>query len=90
MKGFAVGATQEVERRAYAMVDAHPHFHGRAARFNFACHKDVLVVRGMVRTIYLKQLLQRVLSNLIGIRFIDNQVTVMSDYGLVGFGDDTD
>jgi hypothetical protein len=85
-----VDTTQDIERRAYAIVDAHPHFHGRAARFNFACQKDVLVVRGMVRTIYLKHLLQSVLSDLIGIRCVDNQVTVMSDYGLVGFGDETD
>jgi hypothetical protein len=50
----------------------------------------VLVVRGTVRTFYLKQMVQTVLKEVTGVRRIDNQVTVMSDYGLCGFGDDTD
>jgi hypothetical protein len=85
-----VDTTREIERRAYSKVDAHPHFHGRAAWFEYVCRKDVLIVRGMVRTLYLKQILQNVLNDLNGVRFVDNQVTVMSDYGLLGFGDDTD
>ena len=81
---------REIERRAYDMLDAHPHFHGRADGFEFACGKDTLVVRGMVRTFYLKQVLQTVLKDVTGVRRIDNQVTVMSDYGICGFGDETD
>jgi hypothetical protein len=87
---LAMESKREIERRAHEMLDAHPHFHGRASRFEFACGRDVLVVRGTVRTFYLKQMLQTVLKNVTGIRRIDNQVTVVSDYGLYEFGDDTD
>ncbi|MEX2306226.1 MAG: hypothetical protein WD738_01460 [Pirellulales bacterium] len=62
--------------RAYEILDAHTHFRGRAARFEFVCREDVLVVRGAVATFYLKQLLQRVLKDVDGIRVVDNQVTV--------------
>jgi hypothetical protein len=86
----AMESQREIERRAFDMLDAHPHFHGRAATFEFACGKDVLVVRGMVRTFYLKQMLQTALRNVSGARRIDNQVRVISDYGLVGIGDETD
>lgn len=74
--------TPEIERRAYDILDAHPYFHGRAAKFEFTCGKDVLVVRGAVRTFYLKQMLQTVLKEVSGIQRIDNQVTVMCDNGL--------
>jgi hypothetical protein len=87
---LAMESKREIERRAYDIIDAHPHFHGRAARFELTCGKDVLVVRGMVRTFYLKQMLQTVLKDVCGVGRIDNQVTVMSDYGLCGFGDGTD
>ena len=87
---LAMESKLEIERRAHDILDAHPHFHGRAARFEFVCGKDVLVVRGTVRTFYLKQMLQTVLKDVTGVRYIDNQVTVMSEYGLCGIGDDTD
>ena len=77
-------ALQKVEQCAHALVNAHPHFHGRAARFEFVCREEVLVVRGLVPTFYLKQVLQTVLKGLDGIRLIDNQVTVVSPDGLSG------
>lgn len=81
---------REIERRAYEILDSHPHFHGRADGFELVYGKDALVVRGKVRTFYLKQMLQTVLKDLSGIQRIDNQVKVISDYGLCGFGDDTE
>jgi hypothetical protein len=78
-------APQRVEQCAHALVNAHPHFHGRATRFEFECREEVLIVRGLVPTFYLKQVLQTVLRGLDGIRLIDNQVTVASPDGLSGF-----
>lgn len=72
------GKDREIEQRAHAIVGAHHHFHGRAAHFAFECREGVLIVRGSVSTFYLKQVLQRVLKDVDGIRTIDNQVTVIS------------
>jgi hypothetical protein len=77
-------APQQVEQSAHALVNAHPHFHGRAAQFEFVCREEVLVVRGLVPTFYLKQVLQTVLKDLDGVRLIDNRVTVTSLDGLSG------
>ena len=78
-------ALRKVEQRAHALVNAHPHFHGRAAQFEFVCREEVLVVRGLVPTFYLKQVLQTMLKDLDGVSLIDNQVTVVSPDGLSGF-----
>ena len=71
-------ATDLIVERAYAVLDAHSHFRGRAFRFEFVCQDDVLIVRGAVPTFYLKQVLQSVLKDVDGVRVIDNQVTVVS------------
>ena len=76
---------RDVEQCAHDLVNAHPHFHGRAAQFEFVCREEALVVRGLVPTFYLKQVLQTVLKNLDGVRLIDNQVTVLSPDGLSQF-----
>lgn len=76
---------RKVEQCAHSLVNAHPHFHGRAAQFEFVCREEVLVVRGLVPTFYLKQVLQTVLKTLDGVTLIDNQVTVLSPDGLSGF-----
>lgn len=78
-------ALRKVEQCAYEVVDAHPHFHGRAAQFEFACREEVLIVRGLVPTFYLKQVLQTALKGLDGVRIVDNQVTVISPDGLSGY-----
>jgi hypothetical protein len=69
---------KDIADRAYAMLEAHAHFRGRAGRFEFVCQEDVLVVRGAVPSFYLKQVLQTVLKDVDGVRQIDNQVTVVS------------
>jgi hypothetical protein len=64
--------------RAYATLEAHAHFRGRAGRFELVCLGDVLVVRGAVPSFYLKQVLQTILRDVDGIGQIDNQVAVIS------------
>lgn len=69
---------REAELRAYGSLDANYLFHGRAARFEFECRQGVLTVRGSVPTFYLKQMLQRLLIDVEGVRQVDNQVRVTS------------
>jgi hypothetical protein len=73
---------EPVVQRAQAMLNTHIHFRGRAARFEFDFQEDVLIVRGTVPTFYLKQILQRALKDVEGVRLIDNQVQVISAAGL--------
>jgi hypothetical protein len=73
-----------MEQRARALVEAHSHFVGRARLFEFQFSDDVLVVRGNVPTFYLKQILQSVLKDLDGVRWIDNQVSVISSGSPIG------
>jgi hypothetical protein len=75
---------RKVEECAHALINAHPYFRGRASQFEFVCREEVLVVRGLVPTFYLKQVLQTLLKNLEGVRLVDNQVTVVSPNGLSG------
>ncbi len=74
--------SQDIAWRARAKVDSHTHFAGRARGFEFVVRNDVLVLRGSVPSFYLKQVLQHALKDLEGIRWIDNQVTVVSSEGL--------
>jgi hypothetical protein len=67
---------QEIEHRAFALVNSHDHFLAQARRFEFIYCDDVLVVRGHVPSHYLKHVLERVLSELDDVDLIDNQVTV--------------
>ena len=71
-----------IEASASFLLDAHPHFHGRANRFAFECHARTLTVRGSVPSYYLKQVLQSVLRDVPGIGLIDNHVTVDSSDGV--------
>ena len=72
------GCSKDLERRARAIIETHSFFVGGARLFEFQYRESegVLVVRGIVPTFYLKQVLQSLLKNLDGIRRIDNQVTV--------------
>ena len=72
----------KVEQLAFDLIDTHSHFHRRASRFDFQCSDDILIVRGHVPTIYLKQLLNSVLRELDGVCTVDNQVQVASSHGL--------
>jgi hypothetical protein len=74
--------TRSVEQRARDLLAGHSHFHGRASTFEFQCSESILVVRGVVPTFYLKQLLQTVLKEIQGVGGIDNQVIVISSEGI--------
>jgi hypothetical protein len=78
--------SEQVAQRAQATLNAHAHFRGRAGRFEFDFHEDVLIVRGTVPTFYLKQILQCALKDIDGVRLIDNQVQVVSAAGLSSIG----
>jgi hypothetical protein len=75
----------DVERLARAIVDTNGHFYRRGDRFDFVCRGDVLIIRGNVPSFYLKQVLQTALLELNGICRIDNQVSVVSSFGLSSF-----
>jgi hypothetical protein len=71
-----ISNADQIEHRAFAHVNTHDHFLGQARRFEFVYHDDVLAIRGHVPSIYLKQILKRVLSEVDGVHQIDYQVTV--------------
>lgn len=79
-----------IERLAHEVVDTHSHFYRRAGQFQFCCRDSVLIVRGSVPSFYLKQVLQRALQEVNGISRIDNQVTVVSAFGLSSIETDAD
>ena len=68
--------------QAHAIVDSHSHFYRRAHMFEFCCRANCLVIRGSVPSFYLKQVLQTALLELSGPCKIDNQVSVVSGFGL--------
>ncbi len=76
----------QIEQRAYAIVNAHPLFYGRAEQLKFVCQDEVLVVHGFVPSFYLKQVLQTVIQSLDGVRVIENRVLVTSSAGLSSEG----
>jgi hypothetical protein len=65
---------QVLEQQTRQILEQHSHFRGRTSLFQYECDVDVLTVRGIVPTFYLKQLLQSALKSL-AVR-IDNQVVV--------------
>ena len=67
---------RNLEQRARDLLEQHSHFRGRASLFQYECDRNVLTVRGIVPTFYLKQLLQAALKGLEGVVRIDNQVAV--------------
>ena len=75
----------DLEQHAREILASHSHFIGRTNVFDFEVREDILIVRGRVPSFYLKQMLQNALKNLPGVRWIDNRVTVVSDYGINGF-----
>jgi hypothetical protein len=75
-------ASIDVEHLARDIVARHCHFRGRADYFQFVKRNDVLTVRGRVPSFYLKQMLQTLLKDLDGVRWIDNQVEVVACDGL--------
>jgi hypothetical protein len=72
----------DLGRRAVEIVDQQSQFHGRTDRLQFETNGDVLTVRGVVPSFYLKQLLQTVLRDVDGVRMIDDRVDVVACDGL--------
>jgi len=72
----------DLRRAAYETVAEHCHFRGRADGFQIVQYDDGLVVRGCVPSFYLKQVLQTALMAVDGVRWLDNQVDVVSCTGL--------
>jgi hypothetical protein len=75
-------SAQFIEQRAHELLSNHTHFRGRAGRFQYEYREEVLIVRGLVPSFYLKQVLQTALMELDGVSQIDNRVDVVSSHGL--------
>jgi hypothetical protein len=75
---------KDLAQQAATIVAEDPVFRGRSTHFQFEIRDDVIIVRGELPSFYLKQLLQKALKKLDGIRYIDNQVNVVSSDGLSG------
>jgi hypothetical protein len=73
---------RRIEALARAIVDTHEHFLRRADRFEFRFRKGRLLVKGCVPSFYLKQQLQSALRDIVTYCPIDNQVSVVSGFGL--------
>jgi hypothetical protein len=71
-----------IEQRAHEILSQHCHFRGRAVTFQYEYREEVLIVRGLVPSFYLKQVLQTALMELDGVAQIDNRVDVISSHGL--------
>ena len=71
-----------IEELARTELDRHCHFCGRVDGFQFEYREGVLTVRGRVPSFYLRELLERVLTRVNGVRNIDNQVDVVCCDGL--------
>jgi osmotically-inducible protein OsmY len=72
-------STQSVstKRRAREAIELHSHFRGRIDSFQFEHRGGVLTVRGRVPSFYLRQVLERALKRVDGVRSVDNQVDVV-------------
>jgi hypothetical protein len=75
-------SSRTVEQKARELLCQVPHFRGHAGSFECEYRDGVLIVRGRVPTFYLKQVLQTVLKEIKGVSHIDNQVDVISSFGV--------
>ncbi|MEX2308555.1 MAG: BON domain-containing protein [Pirellulales bacterium] len=75
-------SARSFEQRVHELLSQHPHFRGRACNFKYEYREDLLIVRGCVPSFYLKQILQTVLKDVDGVTHIDNQVDVISSFGV--------
>jgi hypothetical protein len=78
--------TLDLVAQARSLVESNPCFFPRASHFEFELAGDVLVVRGLLPSFHLKQLLQNVLAKLDGVVRVDNRVSVVSCAGLSSVG----
>jgi len=84
LRSTVVRSSETLAEKARALIESHEQFVGRARILEFESRGDVLVVRGNLPTFYLKQILQSMLKDLDGVRWVDNQVTVDWSDGLIG------
>jgi hypothetical protein len=68
--------------RAQQLVATQPYFRGASYPITFQTFENVLVVSGRVPSFYLKQILQRELAQLDGVKRLENHVEV--DYQRFG------
>jgi hypothetical protein len=73
---------RSIKQQAHQLLSNHPHFRGRTTGFQYEYREEVLIVRGLVPSFYLKQVLQTALIELDGVVQIDNRVDVVSSSGL--------
>jgi osmotically-inducible protein OsmY len=79
-RGSRSATCSDVEDRAMAILEAHPHFHGRKRWVQCRCSKRRLFLTGTVPTYYLKQLAQEAVRNVDGVDQIVNQIVVVSRF----------
>ena len=65
-----------LEARARALLEQHPHFHGRSQFIRCHCHDSELHLEGCVPCFYLKQLAQEAVRSIDGVTRVDNQIVV--------------
>ncbi len=77
-----VELARDIEKRAWARINNHSHFRGRAKNFEVEYRDHVLTLRGAVPSFYLKQVLQTAVRDLECVRLVDNHVQVIPSDGL--------
>ena len=73
-----VAASQSIDKLASECVRSHPRLYSVFDVLDFDSECRTLIVRGVVPTFHLKQLLQESLRELPGVDRVDNQVDVAS------------
>lgn len=75
----AVDSTpHKVLRRAEARLESSPQFFNHLDTLQLEFRQGELIVRGRVPSFYLKSLLTHILSDILGVSRLDNQVEVVS------------
>ena len=84
-----------IERQAFSLLEAHPHFRGRSRLIQVNCVNGRLFLHGQLPSYYLKQVAQETLRDLEGIDCIENRIMVTGARRVVapghmnGLGNDT-
>jgi hypothetical protein len=63
-------------------LESHPHFRGRSAGVSIAQEGSNLFVTGRLPSFYLKQLVQEALRHVPGVKYVYNQIDVVSADGI--------
>lgn len=73
---------QLLKQWATKRIANHSHFQAHRDAIHVNCQQRRLILTGTLPTFYLKQILQHLLTDLPGVRLIDNRVQVVSSCGL--------